>query len=98
MFLLFFPFLFQVFQGNTELYQEVRNNFIPPIVARFFRINPLKWHQKIAMKVELLGCQFSLGKATENFQLCKIRSETIEVVSEITEVKSYIMGIFSKNL
>lgn len=47
------------------------------------------------MKVELLGCQFSLGKTTENFQLCKTKSETIEVASEITEVKSYIMGIFS---
>ncbi|NXW31412.1 DCBD2 protein, partial [Phaetusa simplex] len=43
--------------------KEVRNNFIPPIIARFFRINPLKWHQKIAMKVELLGCQFSIGRA-----------------------------------
>ncbi|OXB61575.1 hypothetical protein ASZ78_010432 [Callipepla squamata] len=53
----------KVFQGNTELYQEVRNNFIPPILARFVRINPLKWHQKIAMKVELLGCQFSIVRA-----------------------------------
>ncbi|XP_060090583.1 discoidin, CUB and LCCL domain-containing protein 2 isoform X3 [Heteronotia binoei] len=50
----------KIFQGNTGYYQEVRNNFIPPIIARFVRINPLKWHQKIAMKVELLGCQFSI--------------------------------------
>ncbi|XP_062983703.1 discoidin, CUB and LCCL domain-containing protein 2 isoform X2 [Elgaria multicarinata webbii] len=53
----------KVFQGNTGYYQEVRNNFIPPIIARFVRINPLKWHQKIAMKVELLGCQFSIVRA-----------------------------------
>ncbi|XP_068551962.1 discoidin, CUB and LCCL domain-containing protein 2 [Anas acuta] len=53
----------KIFQGNTELYQEVRNNFIPPIIARFFRINPLKWHQKIAMKVELLGCQFNIVRS-----------------------------------
>ncbi|XP_074855741.1 discoidin, CUB and LCCL domain-containing protein 2 isoform X2 [Carettochelys insculpta] len=53
----------KIFQGNTEYYQEVRNNFIPPIIARFVRINPLKWHQKIAMKVELLGCQFSIVRA-----------------------------------
>nr|XP_032660517.1 discoidin, CUB and LCCL domain-containing protein 2 [Chelonoidis abingdonii] len=53
----------EIFQGNTEYYQEVRNNFIPPIIARFVRVNPLKWHQKIAMKVELLGCQFSIGRA-----------------------------------
>ncbi|NWH64810.1 DCBD2 protein, partial [Geococcyx californianus] len=56
----------KIFQGNTEPFQEVRNNFIPPIIARFFRINPLKWHQKIAMKVELLGCQFSIGRSPKN--------------------------------
>ncbi|NWI88788.1 DCBD2 protein, partial [Pitta sordida] len=59
----------KIFQGNTELFQEVRNNFIPPIIARFFRINPLKWHQKIAMKVELLGCQFSIGRAAPKITL-----------------------------
>ncbi|XP_075770593.1 discoidin, CUB and LCCL domain-containing protein 2 isoform X2 [Pelodiscus sinensis] len=53
----------KIFQGNTEYHQEVRNNFIPPIIARFVRVNPLKWHQKIAMKVELLGCQFSIVRA-----------------------------------
>ncbi|XP_069493312.1 discoidin, CUB and LCCL domain-containing protein 2 [Ambystoma mexicanum] len=51
----------KLFQGNTNYYQEVRNNFIPPITARFVRINPLQWHQKIAMKVELLGCQYNKG-------------------------------------
>ncbi|XP_053164698.1 discoidin, CUB and LCCL domain-containing protein 2 isoform X2 [Hemicordylus capensis] len=53
----------KIFQGNTGYYQEVRNNFIPPIIARFVRINPWKWHQKIAMKVELLGCQFNVDVA-----------------------------------
>uniref|UniRef100_A0A8C6XNC4 Discoidin, CUB and LCCL domain containing 2 n=1 Tax=Naja naja TaxID=35670 RepID=A0A8C6XNC4_NAJNA len=53
----------KVFQGNTGYYQEVRNNFIPPIIARFVRINPLKWHQKIALKVELLGCQFNIVRS-----------------------------------
>nr|XP_020640630.1 discoidin, CUB and LCCL domain-containing protein 2 [Pogona vitticeps] len=53
----------KIFQGNTGYYQEVRNNFIPPIITRFIRINPVKWHQKIAMKVELLGCQFNIVRA-----------------------------------
>ncbi|XP_038622278.1 discoidin, CUB and LCCL domain-containing protein 2 isoform X2 [Tachyglossus aculeatus] len=48
----------KIFQGNTDYHQDVRNNFIPPIIARFVRVNPVQWHQKIAMKVELLGCQF----------------------------------------
>ncbi|XP_063069941.1 discoidin, CUB and LCCL domain-containing protein 2 [Engraulis encrasicolus] len=47
----------KIFQGNTNYYQEVRNNFIPPIMARFVRINPAQWHQRIMLKLELLGCQ-----------------------------------------
>uniref|UniRef100_A0A3B1J380 F5/8 type C domain-containing protein n=1 Tax=Astyanax mexicanus TaxID=7994 RepID=A0A3B1J380_ASTMX len=43
--------------GNTNYLHEVRNNFIPPIEARFIRINPYQWHQRIALKMELLGCQ-----------------------------------------
>lgn len=47
----------------------MRNNFLPPIIARFIRVNPTQWQQKIAMKVELLGCQFILkGKATVYFR------------------------------
>lgn len=43
----------------------MRNNFLPPIIARFIRVNPTEWQHKIAMKVELLGCQsVSKGKAT----------------------------------
>lgn len=47
----------KVFQGNINYLHEVRNNFIPPIEARFVRINPTLWHQRIALKLELLGCQ-----------------------------------------
>ncbi|KAM5332743.1 discoidin, CUB and LCCL domain-containing protein 2 isoform 1-T1 [Glossophaga mutica] len=48
----------KIFQGNKDYHQDVRNNFLPPITARFIRVNPTQWQQKIAMKVELLGCQF----------------------------------------
>ncbi|XP_017325827.1 discoidin, CUB and LCCL domain-containing protein 2 [Ictalurus punctatus] len=47
----------KVFQGNANYLQEVRNNFIPPIEARFIRVIPVQWHQRIALKMELLGCQ-----------------------------------------
>lgn len=40
---------------------EVRNNFIPPIKARFVRVNPTRWHQRIALKMELLGCAGPVG-------------------------------------
>ncbi|XP_076857525.1 discoidin, CUB and LCCL domain-containing protein 2 [Brachyhypopomus gauderio] len=47
----------KVFQGNTNYLQEVRNNFIPPIEARFIKISPAQWNQRISLKMELLGCQ-----------------------------------------
>ncbi|KAM7407147.1 hypothetical protein PAMA_003061 [Pampus argenteus] len=47
----------KIFQGNINYLHEVRNNFIPPIEARFVRINPTLWHQRPALKLELLGCQ-----------------------------------------
>lgn len=56
----------QVFQGNTNYLQEVRNNFISPIEARFIRISPVQWHQRIALKMELLGCQLS-GRANRTW-------------------------------
>ncbi|CAN2390042.1 CUB and LCCL [Pristimantis euphronides] len=48
----------KVFQANSDNDQEVRNNLIPPVVVRFVRIRPTSWSQQIALKVELLGCQF----------------------------------------
>ncbi|KAL1787191.1 discoidin, CUB and LCCL domain-containing protein 2 isoform X2 [Sigmodon hispidus] len=50
----------KIFQGNKDYHKDVRNNFLPPIIARFIRVNPVQWQQKIAIKVELLGCQFTL--------------------------------------
>ncbi|CAN9497551.1 unnamed protein product [Ophioblennius macclurei] len=52
----------KIFRGNTNYLDEVRNNFIPPIEARFLRINPTAWHQRIALKVELLGCNIPVAE------------------------------------
>lgn len=52
----------QVFQGNFNFRDPVRNNFIPPIVARYVRVVPQMWHQRIALKVELIGCQITQGR------------------------------------
>ncbi|XP_044613161.2 discoidin, CUB and LCCL domain-containing protein 1 [Equus asinus] len=51
----------KVFQGNSNFRDPVRNNFIPPIVARYVRVVPQTWHQRIALKVELIGCQITQG-------------------------------------
>ncbi|KAL8220720.1 UNVERIFIED_CONTAM: hypothetical protein K2H54_053210 [Gekko kuhli] len=53
----------KVFKGNSDSYQEVPNTFIPPILARYLRITPQSWNQRVALKVELLGCQVARLKA-----------------------------------
>lgn len=55
------PSFWQVFQGNMNYLDEVRNNFIPPIEARYIRVRPSQWHQRVALKMELLGCQVPFG-------------------------------------
>ncbi|XP_059198524.1 discoidin, CUB and LCCL domain-containing protein 2 isoform X2 [Centropristis striata] len=52
----------KIFQGNINYLHEVRNNFIPPIEARHVKINPTLWHQRIALKLELLGCQIPAAR------------------------------------
>ncbi|XP_048469115.1 discoidin, CUB and LCCL domain-containing protein 1 isoform X1 [Rhincodon typus] len=49
----------KIFEGNMNDPQSVRNNFIPSFVGRYVRITPQTWYQRIAMKVELLGCKAS---------------------------------------
>ncbi|XP_053124122.1 discoidin, CUB and LCCL domain-containing protein 1-like isoform X2 [Hemicordylus capensis] len=52
-----------VFEGNSDSRQEVSNAFIPPILARYLRVVPLSWNQRVALKVALLGCQAARPKA-----------------------------------
>ncbi|XP_048387074.1 discoidin, CUB and LCCL domain-containing protein 1 isoform X2 [Stegostoma tigrinum] len=47
----------QIFEGNTDYNQLTRNNFIPAFLARYIRVIPQSWNQRIAIKVELIGCQ-----------------------------------------
>ncbi|XP_078279183.1 discoidin, CUB and LCCL domain-containing protein 1 [Rhinoraja longicauda] len=49
----------QVFEGNVNNHQLVRNNFIPSFVARYVRLVPQRWHQRIALKAEVIGCRVS---------------------------------------
>uniref|UniRef100_A0ACB8FS74 Uncharacterized protein n=1 Tax=Sphaerodactylus townsendi TaxID=933632 RepID=A0ACB8FS74_9SAUR len=57
----------KVFEGNSDSHQEVSNTFIPPILARYLRIKPHSWNQRVALKVELLGCQVARIKAVHPY-------------------------------
>ncbi|XP_048418718.1 EGF-like repeat and discoidin I-like domain-containing protein 3 isoform X4 [Stegostoma tigrinum] len=47
----------KVFQGNYDNYSHKKNIFDPPFYAQFVRILPQTWHERITLRVELLGCQ-----------------------------------------
>lgn len=47
----------QIFRGPMDQFKLVEQKFYQPIEAKIVRINPLSWHNGIAMKIELLGCQ-----------------------------------------
>ncbi|KAL6266408.1 hypothetical protein P5V15_003260 [Pogonomyrmex californicus] len=47
----------RVFRGPVDKVQSIKQTFYRPIEAKVIRINPLTWHNGIAIKVELLGCQ-----------------------------------------
>ncbi|XP_078504612.1 discoidin, CUB and LCCL domain-containing protein 1 [Lissotriton helveticus] len=53
----------KIFSGNDNFLSGARNSFLRPIVARYMRIVPYSWHQRIALKVELLGCRLTQGIA-----------------------------------
>jgi len=47
----------RVFRGPIDKVQSVKQKFYQPIEAKIVRINPLTWHNGIAIKIEVLGCQ-----------------------------------------
>ncbi|XP_063999306.1 coagulation factor V [Pogoniulus pusillus] len=51
----------KVFLGNENSNGHVKHFFNPPILSRFIRIVPRTWHQGIALRVELYGCDFGGG-------------------------------------
>ncbi|XP_077173575.1 lactadherin isoform X2 [Paroedura picta] len=46
----------QIFEGNSDNYSHKKNVFDVPFYARFVRILPESWHNRITLRVELLGC------------------------------------------
>uniref|UniRef100_A0A452TJX6 Milk fat globule EGF and factor V/VIII domain containing n=1 Tax=Ursus maritimus TaxID=29073 RepID=A0A452TJX6_URSMA len=46
----------QIFPGNLDNNSHKKNMFEVPFVARFVRILPVAWHNRITLRVELLGC------------------------------------------
>ncbi|XP_076027182.1 milk fat globule EGF and factor V/VIII domain containing b isoform X3 [Genypterus blacodes] len=46
----------RIFPGNSDNNGHKKNIFEPPFYARFVRILPWEWHERITLRMELLGC------------------------------------------
>uniref|UniRef100_A0A4W4H1J0 Milk fat globule-EGF factor 8 protein b n=1 Tax=Electrophorus electricus TaxID=8005 RepID=A0A4W4H1J0_ELEEL len=46
----------EIFPGNSDNNVHKKNVFEPPFYARFVRILPWVWHERITLRMELLGC------------------------------------------
>lgn len=46
----------QIFQGNVDNNTHRKNVFEPPFYARYVRVVPWEWHERITLRMELLGC------------------------------------------
>lgn len=46
----------QIFMGNLNNSDHVKNYMYPPIFSRFIRVIPKSWMGSITMRLELLGC------------------------------------------
>ncbi|XP_008068804.1 lactadherin [Carlito syrichta] len=46
----------KIFRGNSDNNSYKKNVFETPIQARYVRILPVAWHNRITLRLELLGC------------------------------------------
>lgn len=81
----------QIFRGPVDQFKPVEQKFYEPIEAKVIRVNPLSWHNDIAMKVELLGCQEMVTTSvsvTEN-----VSATTTMITEEIIIPGTYIQSM-----
>lgn len=45
-----------MFPGNLDNYAHKKNVFETPFRARYVRVLPVAWHNRITLRLELLGC------------------------------------------
>ncbi|XP_038132051.1 milk fat globule EGF and factor V/VIII domain containing b isoform X3 [Cyprinodon tularosa] len=46
----------KLFPGNSDNNVHKRNMFEPAVYSRYVRVLPWEWHQRITLRMELLGC------------------------------------------
>ncbi|XP_014469310.1 PREDICTED: hemocytin isoform X2 [Dinoponera quadriceps] len=76
-----------VFRGPVDRAQSVKQMFDQPIEAKIIRIEPLTWHNGIAVRADVLGCQDHLTTTTTTATEFPIMKTTVseEVVRPVCD-------------
>lgn len=53
-------FCVQVFEASSNGHTMAFNSLFPPINARYLQIWPQRWHGRVSVQVQVLGCPFSV--------------------------------------
>ena len=80
------------FLGNFDSDTVKKNYFNKPLYARYLKVQPIKWHSQIGLKLEVLGCFLPYRKYDSrsnqnvvNFSYTLLRLICIGQVEETTE-------------
>lgn len=55
----FFLLCVQVFEASSDGHTIALNSLFPPITARYLQIWPQRWHGRVSVQMQVLGCPLS---------------------------------------
>ncbi|XP_043928298.1 coagulation factor V isoform X2 [Protopterus annectens] len=69
------------FEGNNNAYGIKQNSFDPPIHARYIRVHPTNYYGRLALRMELYGCDLDSCSAPLGMESGLIKNEQITATS-----------------
>ena len=75
----------KIFDGNSDDKSTQENKFDAPLVAQYIRINPTRWHNRISMRVQVLGCAYQaevLGFDGQSTILLNLRKKQVDAYED----------------
>lgn len=69
------------FLGNFDSNTIKKNYFDKPLNARYLKIQPIKWHEQIGLKLEIFGCFLpypSIKTTTEKLEITSMTTQTFK--------------------
>lgn len=82
-----------MFEGNHDGNTIERNEFEVPIIAQFIRINPMRWRDKISMRVEVYGCDYGTYVLADRDQRYFVGDTSVTL---LTFINSHVIIVMCK--